>query len=184
MIFKFNNLALALGVAMKFYISVAKGLKLKVRKFWRLISTFVEVTRKKTGRRGELPPPPPSWIGLKEDLICINNSNSYQYDRGINFWRVFWKNPVVMSLNILVTHCKIQLYLHKNCQRSITYTNFNQRIHYFLLFTLLWPASDSKNFSKSFSLSFNHFSWKTTNYDEQNFRWISDIIKIFMKKCF
>ena len=58
MIFKFNNLALALGVAMKFYISVAKGLKLKVRKFWRLISTFVEVTRKKTGRRGELPPPP------------------------------------------------------------------------------------------------------------------------------
>ena len=47
-------MALALGVTLKFYISVAKGLKLKVRKFWRLISTFIEVTRKKTGRKGEL----------------------------------------------------------------------------------------------------------------------------------
>ena len=31
----------------KFYTSVAKGLKLKARKFWRLIPTFVEVTGKK-----------------------------------------------------------------------------------------------------------------------------------------
>ena len=31
---------------MKFYTSVAKGLKLKVRKFWGLIPTFVEVTGK------------------------------------------------------------------------------------------------------------------------------------------
>ena len=29
---------------MKFYTIVAKGLKLKVRKFWSLILTFVEVT--------------------------------------------------------------------------------------------------------------------------------------------
>ena len=28
----------------KFYTSVAKGLKLKVRKFWALFPTFVEVT--------------------------------------------------------------------------------------------------------------------------------------------
>ena len=28
-----NNLGLALGIALKFYTSVAKGLKLKVRKF-------------------------------------------------------------------------------------------------------------------------------------------------------
>ena len=32
---------------MKFYTSVAKGLKLKVRKFWEIIPTFVEVTGKK-----------------------------------------------------------------------------------------------------------------------------------------
>ena len=32
--FRFNNLGLALGKNLKFYTSVAKGLKLKVRKFW------------------------------------------------------------------------------------------------------------------------------------------------------
>ena len=45
--FKFNNLGLALGTNLKFYISVAKGLKLKVRNFWGLISTFVGVTGEK-----------------------------------------------------------------------------------------------------------------------------------------
>ena len=34
-------------MALKFYTSVAKGLKLKVRKFWWLIPTFVEVTGEK-----------------------------------------------------------------------------------------------------------------------------------------
>ena len=32
---------------MKFYTSVAKGLKLKGRKFWGLIPTFVEITEEK-----------------------------------------------------------------------------------------------------------------------------------------
>ena len=45
--FKFNNLGLALGTNVKFYTSVAKGLKLKVRRFWGLILTFVEVTGEK-----------------------------------------------------------------------------------------------------------------------------------------
>ena len=45
--FKFNNLGLALGTNLKFYTSVAKGLRLKVEKFWRLIATFVEVTVEK-----------------------------------------------------------------------------------------------------------------------------------------
>ena len=42
----------------KFYTSVSKGLKLKVRKFWELSSTFVEVTGKKLvggGGKGFLP---------------------------------------------------------------------------------------------------------------------------------
>ena len=43
----FNNLGLALGTNLKFYNSVAKELKLKVRKFWRLIPTFVEITWEK-----------------------------------------------------------------------------------------------------------------------------------------
>ena len=45
--FKFNNLGLALGTNLTFYTSVAKALKLKVRKFWRVNPTFVEVTRKR-----------------------------------------------------------------------------------------------------------------------------------------
>ena len=42
--FKFNNLGLALVTNLKFYTSLSKGLKLKVRKSWGLIPTVVEVT--------------------------------------------------------------------------------------------------------------------------------------------
>ena len=41
--FKFNNLGLALVMALKFYTSVAKRVKLKVRKFLGLIPTPAEV---------------------------------------------------------------------------------------------------------------------------------------------
>ena len=44
---KFNNLGLALDVTLKFYIRVVKGLKRKVRNFWKPIPTFVEVTGEK-----------------------------------------------------------------------------------------------------------------------------------------
>ena len=44
--FKFNNLGIALGRNLKFYTSVAKGVKLKVREFLGLIPTFAEVTEK------------------------------------------------------------------------------------------------------------------------------------------
>ena len=49
---KFNNLGLALGVNLKFYISVAKGLKLKVSMFCGLIPMFSEVTEEKLVRAG------------------------------------------------------------------------------------------------------------------------------------
>ena len=45
--FKFNNFGLALATNLKFYTSVAKGLKLKVRNFFGLNPTFVEVTGEK-----------------------------------------------------------------------------------------------------------------------------------------
>ena len=49
---------------MKFYSSVAKGLKVKVIKFWGLVATFIEVTEEKTGigGRGFLPAPIPVLI--------------------------------------------------------------------------------------------------------------------------
>ena len=37
----------ALDIALTIYTSVAKGLRLKDRKFWELIPTFVEVTGEK-----------------------------------------------------------------------------------------------------------------------------------------
>ena len=61
-LFKLNNLRLALGMVLKFCTSVAKGLKLKVRKFLRLIFMSVEVTGEKLvvekGGGGALPPIP------------------------------------------------------------------------------------------------------------------------------
>ena len=45
--FKFNSLALVLDTALKIYTSVAKEFKLKVKKFFGLIFTFVEVTGEK-----------------------------------------------------------------------------------------------------------------------------------------
>ena len=44
---EFNNLGLALNMPLIFYTIVAKGLKLKVRTFGRLIPTFVKLTEKK-----------------------------------------------------------------------------------------------------------------------------------------
>ena len=49
--FKFNNFGLALGIAFKFYTSVERGLKLKVRKFCGLIPKFVEITGEKLVER-------------------------------------------------------------------------------------------------------------------------------------
>ena len=57
--FNFNNLGLALVMILKLYTSVAKGLKIKVRKLWGLSHTFAEVTREKTGRGPGSPSPNP-----------------------------------------------------------------------------------------------------------------------------
>ena len=43
-LFRISNSRLTLGMTFKLYTSVAKGLKLKVRKFLGLIPTFSEVT--------------------------------------------------------------------------------------------------------------------------------------------
>ena len=64
--FKFNNSGLTLGTNLKLYTSVAKRLKLKAKKFWGLIPTFVEVTGEKLiGGTFSTSPIIPSWIGLR-----------------------------------------------------------------------------------------------------------------------
>ena len=45
--FKFNNLGLVLGMALKFNTNLAERLKLKVRRFWEVIPLFEEVIREK-----------------------------------------------------------------------------------------------------------------------------------------
>ena len=79
--FKFNKLALARGTNLKFY-TVGKGLKLKVKTFWGLIRTFVEVTGEKlAGGGGEVCAP--SWIGLRPSN-WINTSQSNEVKSVIN----------------------------------------------------------------------------------------------------
>ena len=53
--FKFHKFGLALGMALTFYLSVAKELNVKVRKFLGLIPTFLEVTGEKLvgGKKAE-----------------------------------------------------------------------------------------------------------------------------------
>ena len=55
--FEFNNLGLQLAMALKFYVSVAKGLKLKLGKFWGINSYVFRSYMEKTGRGGFFPPP-------------------------------------------------------------------------------------------------------------------------------
>ena len=56
---KFNNLGLAISMTLKFYNSVEKGLKLKVRKLQAIIPIFVEVTGEKLVGGPFHPPPHP-----------------------------------------------------------------------------------------------------------------------------
>ena len=58
--FKFNNLGLTPGTNLKFCTSVAKGLKLKIRKFLEPNPRFVEVTDEKLVGGAFSPPHPPS----------------------------------------------------------------------------------------------------------------------------
>ena len=72
---------LALGTNLKFYTSVAKGLKLKVRTFWRLIPSFAEVTEEKlvgADREGFLPAPILNRVKvLKPVLKAVINYVNY-----------------------------------------------------------------------------------------------------------
>ena len=65
--FKFNDFGLELGMTMKIY-SVAKVLKLRVRKILGIVPTFVEVTAKKLVW-GVLLLTPTSWIRLILNMI-------------------------------------------------------------------------------------------------------------------
>ena len=56
--FKFNNLGMAIGIALIFYTSVVKRLKLKVRKFLGIAFMSVEIKKEKLVRNSSLPSSP------------------------------------------------------------------------------------------------------------------------------
>ena len=73
--FKFNYLGLSLSMTLRFYTSVEKQLKLKARKFWRLIPTLIEVTGGKLV--GGLCASP-SWIRTFQKWNCKINNFKYK----------------------------------------------------------------------------------------------------------
>ena len=97
-------MGLALGLNMKFYTSVAKVLKLKVRKFWGLVSMFVEVTGEKLGGGSPFYLPPIlnrvkeivfSELALKckNNIIKLGKSLKKQYEKKNTKNKIFAKNP-------------------------------------------------------------------------------------------
>ena len=85
--FKFNNSGLALGTNLKFFTSVATGLKLKVTKFWRLNPTFVEVTGEKLVGGTLFIPPILSTVFIPKyfyDKDTDDNNGNNKNDNNIN----------------------------------------------------------------------------------------------------
>ena len=79
--FKLNNYGLALGMDLKFYTSLAKGLKLKGWKFWGLIYTFAEVTEEKLVQGGGLlAPTSPILNRVNESIIIYKKPKKVKKD--------------------------------------------------------------------------------------------------------
>ena len=105
--FKFKKFGLTLGMNLKFYTRLAKGLKLKVRKVLGLIPTFVEVTGEKlVGLEGGLFPPTLILNRVKLRILFISISQFQNFN-------VFnaWYYPLI-SFDTL----KHLGYLYETCQ--------------------------------------------------------------------
>ena len=91
--FKFNNLGLALGTNLKFCTNVAKGLKLKVRKFCGPNSTFVRVTGEKLVGKGR------TFLPNRGGLILLQKYLSYikKYGGSRGLWVVDFDLPFTIT---------------------------------------------------------------------------------------
>ena len=74
-----NNLGLALETNLKFYTSVVKRLKLKVRKFLGVIPTFVKIKGEKLVRGGGLSAPPPILNRVNIETTYIQKERSTKH---------------------------------------------------------------------------------------------------------
>ena len=104
-------MGLALGTNLKFYTCVAKGSKLKVRKFWGIIPAFVEFTGEKLVGRTSLPPPlPPILNRVKKQSDYLNISKVVKYNRQImnqlkceHFLDFIFTSGILMDVSLWLT---------------------------------------------------------------------------------
>ena len=99
--FKFNNLGLALGIALEFYTGLGKGLKLKVRKLWGSNSYVRRSYRWKTGRG--------AWRRLK---ISIVDFEQVKFWIELSAYKVKWlyQNKTNSFLSALRNHFLLPYY--------------------------------------------------------------------------
>ena len=112
--FKLNNFGLTPCMALKFYTGVAKGLKLKVRKFWGASSYVCRTYMGKTGR-GPFWSPILNRVNAQESWCTkkIQITMSFDFQGQRNLWKrtlTLWKRTLSLwkrTLTFLVLwNCK------------------------------------------------------------------------------
>ena len=101
--FKFNNLGLALGMALKFYTNVTKNLT--VGKFRGTNSYVCRSYMGKTGRRlfcPSLPHPIPKRVKVKRDQEARENQSSFKMFKIIKFLKS-WKSSTTTIVEVTLT---------------------------------------------------------------------------------
>ena len=147
---------LVLSLNLKFYISGAKGLKLKVRKFWELIPTFVEITGEKLLGGG-------AFAG-KENLFVLPSL--------LNNWNYVWHKHCNSNGTRTQDSARLARWLSVGLRTKWLWV----RIPLLLLKLPVWrllPARSSLTFRQSIEC---RFSLKLLRSMIITNRWISQIV--------
>ena len=140
--FKFINLVLALGINFKLSTSVAKGLKLKIRKFWVWNLTFVEVTGEKLVGGGRLfALPRPTLLSILNMVNILDDeffkkvqhflSNMVQYNIIPTIHKIWYTTTRVMrntatAIDTIITNTVIRssIQIRSRIIKNDTWNNF------------------------------------------------------------
>ena len=130
----FNNLRLTLSMTLKFHMGAAKGLKLKVRKFWKLFSMFVEITGEKLVERG------PSWIRIKNIFSNTASSNSSATQIGSinsclkNFLVLAFFSDVNVKVTFLQCPFKLDTFFNSHNSSQLNNKISNAMAHFYMIY--------------------------------------------------
>ena len=140
--FKLNNLGQALGMALRFYTSVAKGLKIKVIKLWELIHAFVKVTVEKLVGRSICPTPILNWVNKRlSNGAMLSQTEFFFVFEGISCRCHFNKTG-------LFSHCSVKwylLFLLFNVVCSIHYLEFFMLLYYDMIICSSFCVKKTEN---------------------------------------